>query len=697
MATLEKIRSKGGVLAAIFIGFALFAFIMMDMMSSGSTLFSGSRMEVANINGQSVNIQEFQNKVSEMEEFNKLNQGSNSLTEEQVNTLRDQVWNQMINQTLLQEIYDELGLTVSSQELKDMVTGNNIHPAIRQHPLFVNQQTGVFDKQQVLNFLMAKTKDPTANFYWSVMEDQLIKDQLFTKYKTLLKKGMYVPTAWVDSEMASRSKTVDFDFVGVRFNTVSDSLVEVTDDEIKTYYKAHQSLFKQTASRSIEYITFDVTPTEDDRENALKWVNDMMTDFKKPDIDPIQFVNLNSDEQFIERNYRPAELSSEIADFVTNAKVGDVYGPYLENEAYKATRLVAINELPDSVRARHILIQGASMEAANKEADSLMTLIKNGADFAELARKFSKDQGSAINGGDLDWFREGRMVKPFNDAVFQGKKGDIVKVESQFGVHIIEIQDQSKRSAKYQIATLARNITYSSETYQNVYTEATRFASQNNTVEKFNAAITEQNLTKRYARNLKENDRKVNNLESPRELVKWAYESPVGALSPVYEFGDQFVIAHLVSITEEGVIPLENVETRIKRELLNEKKATYLIAQFNEKVAENSDLASIATQMKSTVQTASDITFASYQVPGAGVEPALVALAVNTPANEISKPVKGNNGVYVVKVNNVTENQPNAENVKMELTQSSTMKVDYQLMETLTDRSEIIDRRSQFY
>jgi peptidyl-prolyl cis-trans isomerase D len=697
MATLEKIRSKGGVLAAIFIGFALFAFIMMDMMSSGSSLFSGSRMEVANINGQSVNIQEFQNKVTEIEEFNKLNQGKSSLTEEQVNTLRDQVWNQMITQTLLQEIYEELGLTISSQELKDMVSGNNIHPVIQQHPLFRNQETGVFDKQQVLNFLMSKAKDPTANFYWSVMEDQIIKDQLFTKYKALLRKGMYTPSAWVESEMASRSKTIDFDFIGARFNTVSDSLVTASDDEIANYYKGHQTLFKQTASRSIEYITFDVTPTDGDRESALKWVNDMMTNFTKLDIDPIQFVNLNSDEQFNERNYRPAELSSELAGFVTNAKVGDVYGPYLENEAYKATRLVAINELPDSVRARHILIQGASMEAANKEADSLMTLIKNGADFAELARNYSKDQGSAVNGGDLDWFREGMMIKPLNDAAFQGKKGDIVKVESQYGVHIIEIQDKNLPSTKYQIAVLARNITYSSQTYQNIYTEATRFASQNNTVEKFNAAIAENKITKRYARSIKENDRNVNKLESPRELVKWTFESPTDALSPVYEFGDQFVIAHLVSITEEGVMPLKTVEARIKRELLNDKKATYLIAQFNDKLAGNADFATIATQMKSTVQTASNITFASYQVPGAGVEPALVALAVNTSANKISKPVKGSNGVYVVKVNSITDNQPNAENVKMELAQGSTMKVDYQLIETLTNRSEIVDRRSQFY
>lgn len=697
MATLEKIRSKGGVLVAIFVGFALFAFIMTDLMSSGGSMFTGSRMEVASINGNSINIQDFQNKVSEMEEFNKLNQGNNSLSEEQVNRLRDQVWDQLISQTILSEKYQELGLSVSSDELKDMVSGNNIHPAILQHPLFANQQTGQFDKQQVINFLMAKNQDPTAHFYWMVMEEQLINDQLFNKYRDLLKKGMYVPTSWEESEVEARSKQVDFDFVTTRFTSVSDSLVSVSDKEINAYYKKNREQFQQEASRSLEYIAFEVEPTEEDRENTLAWVTNMMKDFSKPDVDAVQFINLNSDEPFSNRNHRAAEFSSEIESFVTTAKPGEVYGPYLEDNAYKATRLIEVNQLPDSVRARHILIQGASLEDANKEADSLMNLIKRGTDFATLARKHSQDQGSAINGGDLDWFTEGTMVKPFNDAAFNGKKGDVVKVESDFGVHIIQIQDQSRPSSKYKVATLARNITYSSKTYQRIYTEATRFASLNNSVDKFNEAITEENLTKRFARNIHRNDRSVTNLDASRELVKWSYDASVGALSPVFEFGDKFVIAHLISATDKGTTPLADVKSSIERSLLNDKKAEYITEKYKQAIEENSSLDAIAASMNGNVQSANDITFGSFQVPGAGVEPSLVAMAVYSPINEISKPIRGTNGVYIVKVTNIDEINIEPENVEAELAQGATMKIDYQLMETLTERSEIVDKRYNFY
>ena len=369
----------------------------------------------------------------------------------------------------------------------------------------------------------------------------------------------------------------------------------------------------------------------------------------------------------------------------------------MEDNAYKATRLISVKQLPDSVRARHILIQGASIEEANKEADSLMNLIRKGTDFASLARKHSQDQGSAINGGDLDWFTEGTMVKPFNDASFNNKKGDLVKVESDFGVHIIQIQDQSKLTPKYQVATLARNISYSQKTYQKVYTDATRFASLNNSVEKYNQAITDENKTKRFARNIKRNDRSISNLDGSRELVKWSYDASVGSLSPVFEFGDQFVIAHLISATEKGTTPLADVKSNIERELMNDKKAEFILAKYDKAIAENESLDAIASVMNGNVQTANDISFGSFQVPGAGVEPSLVALAVYSPVNEISKPVRGANGVYVVKVIDKTENNIEPENVKAELEQAVTMKIDYQLMEALTDRSEIVDKRYNFY
>ncbi|WP_026474845.1 SurA N-terminal domain-containing protein [Alkaliflexus imshenetskii] len=697
MATLEKIRSKGGVIVAIFIGFALFAFIMMDFMGSGGSFFSGSRMELANINGTTINIQEFQNKVTEMEEFNKLNQGVNTLTEEEVYMLRDHTWNQLVNQTLLEEIYDQLGLRVTSEELMDMLTGRNIHPAIRQHPLFTNPQTGMFDQQQVLNFLFAKNQDPTAYFYWMVMEEQLINERLFSKYKNLLMKGMYIPTMWKESELASRSKMVDFDFVVARYTTVDDSEVAVSDAEIRNYYRANQNLFKQEASREIEYITFDIVPTEADRQAALEWVEKMMENFANPEIDAAQFVNLNSDEPFMGRNRRAAEFSSAIEAFITSASVNAVYGPYFEDDSYKAVRLVAINNMPDSVRARHILIREPNPEAANKLADSLMTVARRGGNFAELARTYSEDPGSAINGGDLGWFREGMMVAPFNDAVFNGKAGDIVKVETQFGIHIIHIQEQGRPSPKYQVATLARNISYSSKTYQDVYSAATRFAALNNTAAKFNTAIEENNLTKRFGRNIRENDRNVGPLESSRELVRWAYEANVGALSPVFEFGDRFVIAHLISSSKDGVLPLDAVRARIERELINEKKADLLISRVKEYATGGASMEAIAEKLNSSVQSANDITFASFQVPGAGVEPALVSLAVHSPTNQISQPVKGNNGVYLVKVTNVDQNTVVADNVSRELVQNLVMKVEYQLMETLRENAVIVDRRAQFY
>lgn len=697
MATLEKIRSKGGVLVAIAVGLALFAFIMMDFMSSGGSMFSGNQMEVANINGTSINIQEFQNKVSEMEEFNKLNQGASTLSEEEAYRLREQTWNQLVNQTLLEEQYEQIGINVTSDELMDMVTGQNIHPAIQQHPLFANQQTGVFDQQQVVNFLLSKNQDPTAYFYWMVMEEQLMNERLYNKYSTLLKKGMYIPEIWKESEIKARSQQADFDFVVARFTSVPDSAVSVSESEIKTYYNNNPHLFEQEASRDIEYITFNIEPTEADRQAASDWIDEMIQDFENPDIDPIQFVNLNSDEPFTGRNQRPAELSSQIAAFVSNAEEGDVYGPYFESESYKATRLVAINNLPDSVRARHILIRADGVEGGDDLADSLLNLARNGADFADLARRYSEDQGSAINGGDLGWFGEGMMVKPFNDAVFQNETGDILKVESQFGIHIVHVQQQSAPTPKYQVATLAREISYSSKTYQDVYSQATKFAALNNSPEKFNEAIEEQNLTKRFGRSIGENDRSVGGLESSRELVRWAYESNVGTLSPVFEFGDRFVVAHLIEANEEGVRPLEAAKPQIERELIADKKAEQLLAQMREKVTAGADLETIAQQMNASVQSAQNITFASSQVPGAGVEPALVAAAVNTPVNQISQPIKGNNGIYVVKVNNLEEIEVASENVVNELNQNLTMKVDYQLVETMRDNAEIVDRRAQFY
>ncbi|WP_016777647.1 SurA N-terminal domain-containing protein [Anaerophaga thermohalophila] len=697
MATLERIRSKGGVLVAVMIGFALLAFILTDLLSSGTSIFQRSQMEIAEIDGESVSIQEFQARVSEMEEYTRLNSGESSLGEEMVNRLREQAWNQMVNEIILGEKYEELGIEVTSAELVEMVTGSEVHPMIRQ--LFSNPQTGAFDKQQVVNFLRSKQYDPTANFYWTFVEDQLINERLFSKYSSLFGKGFYVTNQWIENEANARSNKVDFNFLVKRITSIDDDEVSVSESEIKAYYNENIDEFRQEASRDIEYLTFDVEPTKEDRENTRERLLEMKDDFSSPDIDVAQFVRINSDVPFNPRYMKPEALDPEIRDFVTTASEGDVYGPYFEDETFKLTRLVDVAQVPDSVRARHILLRNnpQNPDEADQLADSLINLLNNGADFEELARQYSEDQGSAINGGDLGWFRQGQMVKPFNDACFFGEEGDIVKVESQFGIHIIHIMDKGIPSTKYQLATLGREVTYSSKTYQDVYSEATRFAALNNTQEKFNKAIEEQNLTKKYGRNLQKNDRNVGNLESPRQMVKWAFEAEKGDMSPIFEFGDQFVIAVLTNITEEGDMPLSEVRNRIERQLINEKKKEKLIEQLKEQKESGKSLEEIAEAVDGEIQSASDITFNSFQVTGAGVEPALVSLAVYSPVNQVSEPAAGNNGVYLVQVTNKEEVEVDKEQVKRQLVNSLNQRVSYQLLQTIRDNAEIVDNRSNFY
>ena len=415
------------------------------------------------------------------------------------------------------------------------------------------------------------------------------------------------------------------------------------------------------------------------------------------EVDPIQFVNLNSDIQYIGRNQRLAEFSSQVQDFILSAKVGDVFGPYFEDNAYKASRLVAINNMPDSARARHILIRETTLDATNALADSLMDLIRKGADFADLARRYSQDPGSAINGGDLGWFTEGMMVPEFNDAVFKGKTGDLVKTQTQYGIHIINIQQQGPATPKYNLATLVREIHYSSETYQDVYRQAARFAADNNTPEKFNQAIEEGKLVKRYGRSIRENDNYVGGFTSARELVRWAFETNVGSMSPVFEFDDQFVIANLVNAAEEGYASVNEVSPQITAYLKQQKKAELLAAQIEAKLASGASFETIAADYNTEVETVNGLSFSDIQVPGAGVEPALVSAAVNTPAGQVSKPVKGNNGVYVLKVNNVETVEVSEDLLNTEFAQNTLMTVDYQLIRALRNDAEIKDRRSRFY
>lgn len=687
MATLERIRNKSGLLIIV-IAVGLLAFLLGDLMSSGDSMFRRRNMQIAEINGTSVSYPEYQSYVTELEDYYKLNSRSSALDENTSYQIREQAWNQLVQDVIMDEKYEDLGIAVTPDEIFEMATGQNVHPQIRQ--MFTNPQTGIFDKAQVINFLQQKNLDPNANFYWLFLEKQIKKERLFTKYRDLLKKGMFVTTAQAEAEAKAKESKVDFDFVVKRYSSVPDSAVTVSDSEVKNYYNAHKESYKQEATREVVYVSFDVKPSDDDKKMAEEWITKAKVEFENPETDAVQYVNMNSETNYIDRNLKFEQLSSTMQGFVQGAEVDEVYGPYLENETYKLSRIVAIKQIPDSVKARHILVKDPAV------ADSLFALVKGGANFADIARDNSEDQGSAINGGDLGWFTEGTMVKPFNDACFDNDKGAIVKVDSQFGTHIINVQDKGKPVTKYNIATLEHNITFSSQTNQKIYAQAAKFASLNRTIDQFNDAVTADNLVKRYGRNIRINDRTVNNLQHSREMVRWAFEADINDMSDIFEFGDSYIIAFLTGAKEEGYQDVAAVQGSIERKLRNDKKAEVLMAELNSKKQGN-DIAALASAIDSEVMTANQIDFGAFQVPGAGVEPALVALATTAKQNELSAPVAGNNGVYVVKVNNVSTTPADVDAEKAQLSQSNGFKVDYQATEAIRSQAEITDERSKFF
>ncbi len=707
MATLEKIRTKAGLLVAIVIGVSLAAFVLGDMLKSGSSIFKRNQLEVGVIDGESIQYPDFQKKVEELGEIYKQNTRQTQLDENSWVQVREQAWQDFIRRIVMGDVYEDLGIDVSSDELFDMIQGVNLHPIIQQ--LFRNPQTGQVDRAAVIRFLKSLDTGvaPEQRQYWLYLEKQIAEERKQTKYSNMVGKGLYVTTEEAQQSIDAKSKKVNFDYVALNLNSVSDSMVTVTDKDLRAYYDANQDKYKQEKLRRIEYITFTVKPSPQDFKDAEKWINEIKSDFAAATDNP-QFVNSNSDESFVAVWSKKEDLPEKIGTWVFDegAKVNDVYGPYFENDRYILAKVNAIAMMPDSVKARHILLKVEKQEevpAIKALADSLKTAIENGSDFAKLAKQYSADQGSVINGGDLGWFKRGQMVKPFEDAAFNNKKNEVSIAVSQFGIHIVQTTKRGKETKQVQIANLVRKVEASTRTIQNTYAKASKFAGEHTTGEDFEAAIAEQKLSKRVA-TVRENDRQIVGLEKARELVRAAYRTDEGDIikttqeSPIFELGDNFVIAVVSKVTEEGIAKFEDVRARVEMNVIKEKKAQYLVDKANAAMAGKNDLTEIAGELKESVQSAAGVDFTTYSVPGLGLEPAVIGTVVSLDVDKISKPVAGNNGVYILKV--TAENIVPAGDVAVEqarLAQSMAFRANSQAFEAHRNAVEIVDKRSKFY
>lgn len=705
MSAIQFLREKAGVLVAGLIGLSLFIFVISDFFGNGrgQRLRAKKYYEIGKIGDETISYQDYEQKVQNLLEIYKLS-GTTNPDEATVESIREQVWQQMIRERVLERQYKKLGIGVSSEEVDELVLGSTPHPIVSQ--LFTDRETGTFNKSFLVNFLKQTETDETAKKYWLFFEDEIVNDRMSSKYNTLVSKGLYVSSKQAEFDRNLSASSVDFSYIIKNYSAVSDSLVKVSKSEMEDYYSKHKNSYKRNPLRDIEYVTFDVVPSEEDVKQAEEWINKTKSEFAEAP-DPEQFINLTADTRHVGFYSPISQVPANLIDFVKKENTKEIFGPYNEDGTLKLAKILAIADRPDSVHARHILIAlnaTRSREKAKQKADSLIKLVKSGTSFAILAMSNSDDKGSSQLGGDLGWFQEGRMVVPFNNACFSAKKGDILTVETNFGVHIIEILAQSKPVRKYDIGIVDRKIIPGTATNQRIYSEASQFAGTNDTYEKFNQAISEKGLTKRVANDITPQQKTLPGLDNPRNLIISLFQTGKNKIvldnnqQAVFEVGDKYVVAFCTKVQEEGIAPIEDVENDIRYALIKDKKAEIISAEFKKNMEGGKSLDDIAAIMGLNIREATQINFRTYTIPEAGNEPALIAAASSAKQGQVAGPIKGENGVYLINVNNVTPSgEEDVKMVKDRLLTTYQMRGSYEAYDALRKAANIQDRRYKFY
>jgi peptidyl-prolyl cis-trans isomerase D len=705
MSTLQFLRERAGVLVAGVIGLSLLLFVVSDFFGNGrgQRLKQKKYYEIGEIGGETVSYQDYEQRLQNLTEIYKLS-GRSNIDEATNETMREQTWQQMVREKILDSQYKKLGIAVSSEEVDELVLGNNPHQIVQQ--LFTDQTTGAFNKSFLVNFLKQTELDETAKKYWLFFENEIVNDRMNSKYSNLVSKGLFVTTKQAEFDKLLTANTVDFSYILKNFASIADSSVSISESDIQTYFSKHKENYKKTALRDIEYVTFNVVPSEDDIKQTQDWINKAKEDFTTAP-DPVQFINTTADSRHVGFYLPLNSVPENLKSFVLKEDLNTVFGPYIEDGSYKLAKLLAVADRPDSVHVRHILLspsQAKPLDIVKREADSLLKLIKSGASFEELAKANSADQGSAQIGGDLGWFPEGRMVVPFNNACFSGKKGDIKIAETTFGIHIIEILAQSKDTRKYSLGFIDRKIIPGSITNQKVYSEASQFAGTNDTYDKFNKAVAEKSLNKRVANDVSPQQKTLPGLDKPRLLIMSLFQAEEGKIildnsqQAVFEVGDNYVVGFCTKVQEEGIANIEDVKSDIKFALMKEKKAEILTAEFVKENGTGKTIDDIARTMGLTVQEATQINFSSYTVPGVGTEPALIAAATVAKQGTVAGPVTGNNGVFMLTTNTVTPSPGDeVKTIQARLKSTFQMRGSYEAYEALRKGAKIVDKRYKFY
>ncbi|MDH6341300.1 peptidyl-prolyl cis-trans isomerase D [Parabacteroides sp. PFB2-12] len=713
MATLEKIRSKAGLLIIV-VGVALFAFIIGDFLNSGSTYFRQTQEKIASVNGEVISIQDYQARMDEMIEVYKMQSGNANLTDELNSQVRESVFQSMVREMVLGEETDKLGMVVSPEELFDMVQGENISPMLQQMPMFMNE-AGQFDKTALLNFLKMIDDDNIANYpveqqaqllslrnFWLFWEKNLKSQRLEEKYLGLMTKAISANALDAKDHFEGNSNTSDIAYVMQPYSTIPDSTITISKGELEKLYNQRKETYKQTEAKVINYIAVDIVPSAEDFAKVSAEIESVKPEFAST-TNVAEVVNEYSDNPYLDAFFSASAFTGDedLKHFVTTANVGDVEGPLFSGNTYRMFRLVDKVVAPDSVNVSHIMLAGMTDEQTAALADSLVGVLKNKGDFAELAAQYSVDQ-SAQAGGLLGWFTEATALRGVNEdfktAVFSANAGDIKVVKSMYGTHIVKVNEKTSNVDKYKVANISMTVSPSSQTYSNLYNNLNQYISVNNTQAKFdeNAQEAGYNLVSNF--NLGKNDQTLGLIKNSRQVVRWAFQSKKGDMSDIFECDDKFVVAVMLGTIPEGYRSLASVTPILENELRAQKKGAIIAEQLKSKNL--SSLEDYAAAMNNaTIEDVKFVGFNTSRISGVGAEPKINAMAAVLPEGKVSEPIIGNNGVYVIKVvqKNKAEGEYNEAEQMASVNGSNAYRFSYQTVQELIDQAEVVDNRVRFY
>lgn len=702
MAIIQKIRDKYAKVAGGVIAISLIAFVLNDAFTSNSGSIFGSSTELATVNGEAIEPIELDKRIREYNTVYTISNQGKQITDEVRDQIQEQAFKDLINEKIVDKQLKQLGIIVTAKEQKDLIYGANPSPMIMQYPVFTNPETGMFDAGRIKMYedqLKAPSEGSDPNQIekerenWENYKSFVIHQSKLQKFNNLIGASLYSPNYMVDYKMAAQNEIASIQLVKVPNTIIPDNETPITDADIDAYVAKHQKRFEIPQEiRGIEYVSFDVIPSKEDTITAKESLEKIKTELANtPNAAAGDFVSKYSEQGYRDFYFTKSTFKSPFADSILGKAEGTIYGPYLENGSYLLVKVLENKTMADSVKAQHVLIQpNQKMDdsASHKLADSLLAAIQSGAaSFDTVALKYSVDNQNNQKGGDLGYFAYGSMVQEFNDFVFMNNTGDMKVVKTQFGYHIVRINDQKNMQTATKLAVVVKSLFPSDVTETAIYAQATEFATKYKDGKSFSEGIKAMNVQKREADQVKVQDYSIQGMGNARELVRWMYNAKQDNVSEVIKLSspnNRYIIAKLVNIQPKGTLKINaTIKPQIETIVRAEKKAEKII----EKYKGQTTLEGIAAASGQAILTADSFTSTAPYLGNIGYEPKAIGYAFSKQAKvgALSPALKGQDGVtYMMliskspKVANpneamVFQQQQMQENQQMQKSLSSTL------------------------